>query len=150
MGCRESIIAGAILAAIRYFAIPRKLGIVMGEAGPIRLMPGLVRIPDVTFVSKSRLPGGHVPVEPMPHLIPDLAVEVLSQSNTKAEMSRKLREYFEAGVRIVWFIDPATRSATVYSSPSQSVTLNSDQNLDGGDVLPGFVLPLAEVFAELD
>ena len=76
--------------------------IVVGEAGMMRISQGLVRIPDVSFVSWDRLPEGKVPSEPIPALAPDLAVEVLSQGNTAKEMNRKRREYFEAGVRLVW------------------------------------------------
>ena len=70
------------------------------------LFRGLVRIPDVAFTSWERLPGRRVPPEPIPELAPDLAVEVLSQSNTEAEMTRKRGEYFAAGVRLVWLVDP--------------------------------------------
>ncbi|HZL35258.1 MAG TPA: Uma2 family endonuclease [Tepidisphaeraceae bacterium] len=150
MGLRESLVAATVSRALGNFVVPRKLGIVTGADGMMRLFPGLVRIPDVAFVSSSRLPGGHVPTEPIPDIVPDLAVEVLSQSNTRAEMDRKLREYFKAGVRVVWIIDLVARSAVVYSNPTQSVTLNGMERLDGGDVLPGFALPLADVFAQLD
>ena len=79
-------------------------------------MPGLVRIPDVTFVSWKRLPGHKLPAEPIPDLIPNLAVEVLSVSNTKAEIDRKIGEYFRVGVQLVWMIDPPTRTAEVYTT----------------------------------
>ena len=81
---------------------------------------------------------------------PDLAVEVLSESNTAEEMARKLREYFAAGVRLVWMIDPRDRTATVFTGPELSRMLDETHTLDGGDVLPGFQLPLRDLFAELD
>ncbi len=87
MGFKESIIAGAILAALRAFVVPRNLGVVAGADGTIRLFPGLVRIPDVAFASWQRLPDGRVPDEPIPSVVPELAVEVVSKSNTPAEMS---------------------------------------------------------------
>lgn len=113
----------------------------------MRLAPGLVRIPDVAFFSWDRLPGRELPAEPIPDLAPDLAVEVLSQSNTEAEMKRKLREYFKAGVRLVWLVDPPTRTARVYTSPGRSRLVREDKALDGGAVLPGFSLKLRDWFA---
>jgi Uma2 family endonuclease len=81
---------------------------------------------------------------------PDLAVEVLSEGNTAAEMDRKRREYFTSGTRLVWEVDPNTRTVAVYTSPEGPLVLDADQTLDGGAVLPGFTLRLATLFAELD
>ena len=77
-----------------------------GEGGTIQLDIDLVRIPDVSFVSWERVPGGEIPDEPVPLLVPDLAVEVISRSNTPKEMDEKLQEYFEKGVRLVWYVRP--------------------------------------------
>jgi Uma2 family endonuclease len=73
---------------------------------------------------------------------------VLSKGNTKPEMNRKLREYFEAGVSLVWMVDPRKRMARSYTAVDQSVLITEDQALDGGAVLPGFRLPLSELFAQ--
>jgi Uma2 family endonuclease len=86
----------------------------------------------------------------VPQLAPDLAVEVLSPSNTRAEMARKRGEYFRAGVRLVWEIDPRKRGVRVYTAADQFTDLSAGDALDGGTVLPGFTLPLADLFAELD
>ncbi len=150
MGYRESLLAGALIALLRAFVVPRRLGLVTGEAGMIRLFPGLVRIPDVAFTSWNRLPGRRVPDAPVPDLVPDLVVEVLSESNTTAEMNRKRDEYFRAGVRLLWEVDPEGRTVSAYTAPDQSVTLDHTQTLDGGDVLPGFTLRLCDLFGELD
>lgn len=150
MGSRESILAGAILTALRLFVIPRNLGVITGESGPMRLMAALVRLPDVAYISWSRLPGGRIPEEPVFGLAPDLAVEVLSASNTPKEMKRKRGEYFAAAVRLVWIVDPVARKVHVYTRAENPVVLASSATLDGGDVLPGFTLSLAELFAELD
>ena len=112
-------------------------------------MPGQVRIPDVAFVSWERLPGKVVPDVAIPDLAPDLAIEVLSEGNTEKEMERKLKDYFFAGVRLVWYIDIKKRTAEVYTSPDQSETVTEEQSLDGGEVLPGFRLPLRKLFARL-
>ena len=150
MGYRESLLAVAIAAALREFVVPKKLGLVSGADGMMRLFAGLVRIPDVAFVSRGRLPGGKVPPEPIPELAPDLAVEVLSESNTRSEMARKRREYFDVGVRLVWLVDPKTETVAVYTGPDEHRVLSGRDELDGGAVLPGFTLSLESLFAELD
>jgi Uma2 family endonuclease len=150
MGLRESLLAVALGAILRAFVVPRDLGFVTGEAGPMRLFPGLVRLPDVAFTAWTTVPGGRVPEEPIPDLAPDLAVEVLSASNTEKEMAIKRDEYFRAGVRLVWIIDPASRTARAFTGPDRVEALDESGALDGGAVLPGFALPLADLFAELD
>ena len=89
---------------------------VAGADGTIQLDIDLVRIPDVSFFSWDRLPGGEMPEEPIPLLVPDLAVEVISKSNTRKEMDDKLQEYFEKGVRLVWYVRPRLRVVDVYTS----------------------------------
>jgi Uma2 family endonuclease len=76
-----------------------------------------------------------------------LAVEVLSRGNTKKEIDRKLRDFFKAGVRLAWVIQPKTQTAEVYTSPTKPRHVGKDQSLDGGDVLPGFTLSLKDLFA---
>jgi Uma2 family endonuclease len=125
------------------------LGIVSGADSTMRLMPRLVRIPDIAFVSWDQLPDREVPPEPVPDLVPDLAVEVLSEGNTKGEMARKLQDYFLAGVRLVWYVDPGARKVEVYTAPDQCSRLGLNDTLDGGDVLPGFRLPLRKLFARV-
>jgi Uma2 family endonuclease len=150
MGLLESFLALELGALLRGFVSERGLGIAVGADGTIRLAPGLVRIPDVAFFSWNRLPGRKIPREPIPDLVPDLAVEVLSKSNTKQEMDRKLADYFTAGVRVVWYIDPEKRTAEVFSAPDRSVILQEKDSLEGGDVLSGFSLPLADLFREIE
>jgi Uma2 family endonuclease len=150
MGFRESLLAVALSGFLRGFVVPRNLGLVTGPDGTVRLAAGLVRIPDVAFTSWDRLPNRRVPSKPVPHLAPDLAVEVISESNTEGEMVRKRREYFSAGVRLVWLIDPKARTVAVYTAPEQFAVLEETDTLDGAPVLPGFTLPLPELFGELD
>jgi Uma2 family endonuclease len=150
MGLRESYLAGILITILWAFVGPRNLGIVTGADGMVRLAPGLVRIPDVAFISWNRLPNRRVPTEPIPALAPDLAVEVLSAGNTPGEMARKRQDYFAAGVQLVWQVDPNARSVEVFTAPDQSTVLHAMQTLDGGTVLPDFTLPLHELFAALD
>jgi len=150
MGLRESFLAMYIGHLLWVFVMPRRLGIITGEAGMMRLESGRVRMPDVAFVSWAQLPNRRIPTEPIPDLYPDLAIEVLSESNTPAEMDIKRRDFFRAGTSLVWQIDPRARSAEVFTSPSERQVFDSSSVLDGGTVLPGFTLSLAEVFGELD
>ena len=147
MGWFESRLAVLIGHFIESFLDAHNLGVVAGADGPVRLFPGQVRIPDVGFVSWEHLPGRKLPSQPIPALAPDLAVEVLSKGNTEAEMQRKLRDYFTAGVRLVWYVDPRTQSARAYTAEDQCTEIGPDGSLSGGEVLPGFELPLAELFA---
>lgn len=147
----ESYLAMLIGHLLLDFARPRNLGVVLGADGMMRLFPGRVRIPDVSFISRRRpSPGKISRSEPIADLAPDLAVEVISLSNTKKEMAQKLLDYFASGTRLVWYFDPGPRIVTVFRSPEQSTTLHEDQTLDGGDVLPGFALPLRGFFDEPD
>jgi Uma2 family endonuclease len=150
MGFQESCLAGVLYAQLWLFVHSRNLGLVTVPDGMVRLATNLIRIPDVSFTSWDRIPGRRMPTQPVPHLCPDLAVEVLSESNTDAEMDRKRREYFGAGVRLAWFVDPRERTVDVYTAVDQFTTLTENQTLDGGKVLPGFALPLRNLFAELD
>ena len=109
-----------------------------------------MRIPDVSFVSRSRLPGGKVPREPIPDLVPNLAVEVLSEGNTEQEMSRNLRDYFDSGVELVWFFEHPSRTVRVYSSLDRCRVLKGAQLLSGGTVLRGFKVRPTEIFSALD
>jgi Uma2 family endonuclease len=146
MGYEESALAMRLGRFLGNFVDPRSLGIITGEAGMLQIGEGLLRMPDVAFVAASSFPGGKPPKGPAPAIAPDLAVEVLSKSNTKAEISRKLREYFAAGTKLAWIVDPKKRTVVVHSSPTVSTRLELGDTLDGGDVLPGFLLPLAELF----
>jgi len=148
VGYYESCLAVQLIRFLGNFADEHDLGVVAGEAGMLRLAPGLVRIPDVSFISWNRLPGRRIPREPIPDLAPDLAVEVLSQSNTPQEMDRKLRDYFAAGASLVWYVDPQSRTVRVHTAPDQSKLLGEEATLRGGDLLPGFELPLCRLFAE--
>jgi Uma2 family endonuclease len=151
-GFWESVLAGAILSVLRAFVVPRKLGVVAGADGMVRLFPdmNLIRMPDVAFVSWERLEACGTERRSVPQVAPDLAVEVLSEGNTPAEMRRKRQEYFDAGVRLVWVVDPTARTIDAYAAVDQRVTLREGQLLDGGSVLPGFALELTVLFAEVD
>lgn len=146
MGFEESVLAFRIGYLLLSFVVPRKLGIVSGPDGMMRLLPGRVRMPDVAFISFDRLPNRKTPGVPIPDLYPDLAVEVLSDSNTRREMENKLQEYFKAGTKLVWYVDLKTKSVEVFTSPTQMTRLSGNDTLNGGEVLSGFEVALPTLF----
>ena len=151
VGYLESQVITRLVMYLGMFVYPRDLGVVAGADGTLRMASGRVRLPDVSFVRTADLPGGRVPTEPIPTLPPSLAVEVLSPSNTVREMRQKTEEYFASGSRLVWMIDPRRRTVAVFDAPTDqpTTTLTESDNLDGGTVLPGFVLPIADLFRNL-
>ena len=147
VGHFESIVAAVLITYLNQFVLPRGLGYVTGGDGPMRLRGGRIRLPDVAYFSFDRLPNRRVPADPIPTVTPDLAIEVLSESNTVAEIDQKLREYFQSGTRLAWVIDPRPRTVAVYLSPDAPVrVLNEQDPLDGEHVLLGFTMPVAELF----
>ena len=150
MGFEESIFAVYLAGSLFNYLQTHDLGKIVGADGMMRLFPGLVRIPDAAFISWGRYPKGKRRRGEIPAVAPDLVVEVLSKKNTPKEMARKLDEYFRAGVRLVWYVEPKKRTVRVYTARDRSVLLREDQTLDGGDVLPGFALSIRDWFAEAE
>jgi Uma2 family endonuclease len=146
VGFYESRIALLIGHFLEGFLEQQDLGIVLGADGMLQLQHEQVRIPDVSFLSWVHFPDRQLPPEPIPRLVPDLAVEVLSTSNTTQEMNRKLQENFAAGAKLVWYVAPEIQRITVYTTPEQWVELGVEDVLDGGNVLPGFQLQIRELF----
>jgi Uma2 family endonuclease len=149
LGHQEAHLGGVVLQYFNNYLDDHDLGVAYGADAPFRILPEQVRLPDACFVSWKTL-GGALPKEPIASVAPELTVEVLSKSNTKGEMNRKRREYFLAGVRELWIIDPKTQTAEIYTSPDEKRHLGQDDSLDGGKLLPGFSLPLKKLFARLN
>jgi len=141
----ELNLGSELLAWVR----PRKLGHVrVGEAGIYTgRNPDTVRAADILFISKERY-AQRDPDSAFFSVAPDLVVEVLSPSDRWRDATRKLREYFEIGVRVVWVIDPDARSVLVHRSLTDVHELTEDEQLTGEDVLPGFSMPVKALFAE--
>ena len=149
-GWYESMLAGIIITEISVFLRENDLGKVLGADGTIKILPGIVKIPDVSFISWDRWPKERLPRRPIPALIPDLVIEVLSETNTKREMDGKLRRYFESGVRLIWYIDPETHTAQAFTGVENVIEIEPDGTIDGQDVLPGFQLSLLDLFNKAD
>ena len=150
MGSPEAYIATELSRRMGNFLDGNDFGYLYGADGLIELIPGLVRGPDVCFTPWTARPERTVPRKPVSKEIPALAAEVLSRKNTVAEIERKLKEYFLAGVRLVWVIDPRTETAVAYTASDAAVPVPAAGVLDGADVLPGFRLPLAKLFERLE
>ena len=147
MGHPESFLALESVPLLRNFVTEHDLGFCTGADDLIELMPKLVRGPDVCFVAWKKRPDRTVDTDPISKCIPDLVVEVLSPKNTRGEMARKrksisLRRLGRVGYR------PPERTAEVYTAPDSKIAIPPDGVLEGGDVLPGFKLPLAKLFAK--
>ena len=147
MGYYESFLAIRMGVLLSEYITRVNLGIVAGEGGMMQLSPEQVRIPDVSFISWDNLAGSGFPDNPVPHMVPTLAVEVISKSNTPQEMLRKLSEYFEAGTQLVWYIYPHQREVKVFTSPTEEKMFRESDTLSGGDLLPGFSVDLKTYFA---
>jgi Uma2 family endonuclease len=149
MGFQESLIAAFLVEYLRAFVKPRKLGVVLSSDGMMRILPTQIRIPDVSYISWDHLPGRKIPNAQVPRLAPDIAIEVLSPSNTKREMERKRADHFIAGTLELWEVLIPSREVTVYCANGEIHSFTGDATLTTA-VLPGFELPIAEMFGELD
>jgi len=149
-GLEHGIIMFRLGSKLTFFVDSRDLGVVAGEVDHyLRSDRYNTRRPDIEFISKERLARIQDKSQPVP-LMPDLVVEVKSPGNTYEELRQKAAYYLQSGVRIVWLIYPEKRSIIVYKSDTPLfVTLGINDMLDGGDVLPGFVLPLKEIFVNI-
>lgn len=154
---QHSYLTRAIFRALDAHVTAHRLGEVFydntGYELPVPGRPDTLRIPDTSFVRAGRISRAWRKGRALA-LAPDLAVEVRSSSDKPGVLRRKLVDYLEAGVALVWVIDPDARTAAIYGSggsPDAPTRVLGDVGaLDGGDVLPGFTLPLARLFAELD
>jgi len=148
MGSESSWVAGELFFRLRAFCGEWKLGWVWPADNGYQCFPGspnTVRKPDVSFISLGRLPGER-PSEGWEQIPPDLAVEVLSPNELASKINRKVQEYRRANVRLVWIIDPDTRTARIHRPDRSATDLEVDDELTGEDVLPGFRCLLRELF----
>jgi len=153
MGFRESLLAALLINYLVDFTKSQKLGLVGAPDAIMRLRPGFICLPDVSFVKWERVLATEAHTKRVAPFGPDLAVEILSEFNTRKEIDRKRRELFTAGTKLFWVIDPKLRTAEVYDDPArpdQMVPIGETGALEGGAVLPGFHLLLSELFADLE
>jgi Uma2 family endonuclease len=146
LGFYESRLAVVLGHVLNAFVEKNNLGIVLGEGGLMRVSAGQVRIPDVAFYSWNQFPNKLLPEGQILDFVPDLAVEILSPTNTKKEMQRKRREYFTGGARLVWVVEPESKVVRVFTGPNEFETVGEDGTLDGAEVLPRFTFSIREWF----
>lgn len=142
-GYQHDILVINIGAMLKPFA--RGRGFVSGSSAGFRMASGNVRSPDVSFMRKERLPGG-MPSKGFQDFAPDLAIEIISPSEEPEEMAQKVAEYFGAGAEQVWHLFPDTKRVTIYYSQSDTASFRPEEELDAGDLLPGFSCRAEELF----
>jgi Uma2 family endonuclease len=147
VGSPAAFVAALVLGYLDQFLRQHNLGVHLGPDAMFRMSGGNTRMPDIAFISWERLPADGLPDDPITAIPPDFAVEILSPSNTQAEINLKISEYLASGARLVWIIDPTTQSGEMLTSPGTSIPVPAGGNLVGDPVLPGFVLPLLDLFA---
>jgi Uma2 family endonuclease len=150
MGSFQERVESILDQRLGYHAHTNGLGRV-GSETLFKINPSgkLKRRPDVAFVSYERWARDRkIGTEAGWDVIPELAIEVISPSNLAEEVMTKIREYFQAGVLRVWVVYPVERLVYIYQSPRKNIILGEGDDLDGGDLLPGFRLSLAELFED--
>jgi Uma2 family endonuclease len=150
MGVHAALVATALVELLRAFVRAKQLGKVACET-LFRLGPdGPDRRPDVAFVHADRVRTAPLAQDSAAWaVVPNLAVEVISPTNTAADVQDKLNDYFRAGVQLVWVIFPNQRQVMVYESLGSARGIQDPSSLGGGTLLPGFTLSLTELFADL-
>jgi Uma2 family endonuclease len=141
-----------LLVALENFSQAHRLGAVLGSSFGCWMRNRNCRAPDISFIPKARLRSlGFTPsTRKFLPGAPDLAVEILSPSNTRAEIDERLKDFFDSGTRLAWVINPDDECAEVCHSPTERRLLGPGGVLDGEQLLPGFSYPIADLFKEWD
>jgi Uma2 family endonuclease len=148
MGWKSDAVAANVLFAVYGFVKSHQLGVVSGSQGSYQIFPDdprKVRIPDVSFTRRERFAGGKFE-EGHRKVAPDLVVEGLSPNDLAMDLFAKIRDFLDAGVPLIWVLNPGTRDVFVYRSDGTGAILRHTDELDGGGVLPGFRCPVADLF----
>ena len=147
-GLEDGYVAADIGVRLQQHAREHNLGIVVAAAGfLIERDPDTVRAPDIAFVAHSHVPSSGIPKKFFPGA-PDLAVEVISPSDTHEDVEEKVGDWLAAGTHIVWVVNPKRRTVTIYKPGPQVKILSEKDQLSGEDVVPGFACAIAELFVQ--
>jgi Uma2 family endonuclease len=146
-GTKASALAGWVGVRISNFSEPDDLGIVTFADGTFKLLsdPDVVLVPDVAYIRWENVPNREPPDGFFPGR-PDLAIEMKSPSDRRRDIDAKMQLYRDARVPLVWWMFPAERFVEVYRNGELVATLHDGDVLDGEDILPGFVLPVTDIF----
>lgn len=147
MGKRESNFVYSLCKFFIAWDPDESAGEIAVTDGLYRLTPGCIRSPDLSFTAWKSLPNSTAHIQSVAGYPPDLAVEILSESDRPGATRRKVREYFTNGTKLVWIFNPKAGSVIVYTSEVTSTTLTLSDTLDGGSVLPGLSIPLGRLFS---
>ncbi len=148
-GAAHGAVVAAIFRRLANHVVDRQLGQVFSNAGfELLELPRTVRAPDLAFVRADRLPARGLGSRPL-GIPPDLAVEVLSPSETRKRIREKLDDYRASAIPLVWLIDPRARTVTVIEGDLPAKRLGESDCLDGGNVVPGFTCVIVELFVGL-
>ena len=152
VGYRSSRLGGRVLSLLDAWVTPHNLGWVAGADAAFQCFeealpddPTRIRKPDVSFISLDRLPAEDEP-EGYCNIAPDLVVEVVSPNDTYYELSEKIEEYLQAGVRLIWVVVPKTKTVRILRADGSTAELHVDQELSGEDVVVGFRCAVSEIF----
>ncbi|MBI4513953.1 MAG: Uma2 family endonuclease [Gemmatimonadetes bacterium] len=145
-GFRHGVVAANLLRLVAAHVEAHGLGVVLAaETGYVlRRRPDTVRDPDVSFVRSERIPDP--PPVSFAEFAPDLAAEIVSPSNTRADIEARVRDLLAAGTRLMWVFDPDPETVTIYRPGRAPEVRTAEEFLDGEDVIPGFRCRIAEVF----
>lgn len=148
-GFNHEDLISALNSRLYPFVAKHRLGAVCGSNLGCWMQSGNLLCPDLSFISRERVPRS---TEDRQHYFqgaPDLVIEVVSPWDRDARLREKMTDYFASGARLAWVIQSREKSALVYAAANNPRLLRVTDSLEGEDVLPGFRLPLAELFAEL-
>lgn len=146
MGAQESALAMRLAFFLSSYLAKNNIGLILGADGFIRFLSKQIRLPDLSFFRWDQFPDNREPEESVWNYIPRLVVEILSKGNPKKEMNKKLADYLKANVPLIWYIDPRKNQVAIYSGNETPIILGVNDILDGGQILPGFQVPLTELF----
>lgn len=150
MGQRADEVGSRIIYYLTGYSLTLLSGVVNGAHGSIQVFPddpNKVRIPDVAFTRRDRMPGGEA-FEGHSRVVPDLAVEVVSPNDKLGEFEAKMKDYQSAAIPLIWVVNPELRTVRVYTPTGAGPLLHDGDTLRGGDILPGFECPVSAIFAD--
>ena len=148
MGTFEALVALHIATALNIYLKANRLGVALGSDGQLKIKPDLIRVPDVCFITRERLKASDFLKVAIASVSPNLAVEVISRSNSKREMSEKLKEYFDTGTEEVWYVYPEKRELHRYTALDQCQVIQENEIVSSPRLLPGFSLSVASIFVD--
>ena len=148
VSAESNYVANKFNTRMTVFVDDEGLGWTFGEGCGIQVFPepNPLRQSDGAFVATGRLPGDRPPARGYLKVAPDLVLEVLSPNDNASEIRQKIEDYLAVGVRLVWVAYPDTRVVDAYAADGSVRTFGPAATLDGGDVLPGFSVPVAKLF----